>query len=75
MSNSLRITEGEGFSLEEAQDSVCQPIEPSQSHKEVELATPSGVYRVSARAIRQINRVESRAGRVFATAARFAFRS
>lgn len=73
MSKSRNISKG-GTSVAKPQEMVCRPIEPRSSGGDVVLRSPSGPYQVSERAIREINRVEARAGRVFATAARFAFR-
>jgi hypothetical protein len=73
MSKSSHISQG-GTSLKQPQEVVCRPVGPRSSGEEVVFHSPSGAYRVSDRALEQIHRVESRAGRVLATAARFAFR-
>ena len=73
MSKSENISK-RGTSLQKPQEVVCRLIEPRSSGDDIVLSSPSGAYRVSDRAIERINRVEARAGRVFATAARFAFR-
>ena len=73
MSKSQNISK-RGTSLKKPQEMVCRPIEPRGSGDDVVLSSPSGAYRVSQQTIERINRVEARAGRVYATAARFAFR-
>ena len=60
--------------MDKPHEMVCRPIVPRNSGEDVTFRSPSGAYRVSDRALERIERVEARAARVFATAARFAFR-
>ena len=72
MNKSANISKG-GTSLEKPQE-VGRPITPRNLGEDVRFSSPSGAYQVSDRALERIERVEARAARVFATAARFAFR-
>jgi hypothetical protein len=73
MSKSSNISKGD-TSLEKPQEVVGRPITPRNLGEDIRFSSPSGAYQVSDRALERIERVEARAARVFATAARFAFR-